>query len=109
MRRRFVEPESSVEKYPDSVKNEPYVAEVKADGAVFVGEMVARTDGPNMMPRPRRACAMLLMSKDATYSRHRSGLPDELAENLRVGDVIPHHEPLPLLFSYGSNIPTLRA
>ena len=38
MRRRFVEPESSVEKYPDSVKNQPYVAEVKTGDAVFVGK-----------------------------------------------------------------------
>lgn len=62
MRRRFVEPESRVEKYPDSVKNEPYVAQVKTGDAVFVGKMVVRTDGPNMMPRPRCASAMLLMS-----------------------------------------------
>ena len=31
------------------------------------------------------------------------GLPHELAEKLKVGDIIPEHERLPLLFLYGLN------
>ena len=94
------------EEYPDWVEIEPYVAEVKAGDAVFVSGMIAHAAGPNMTPRPRRAYAMLYMPEGATFNGRRSGLPYELVEKLKVGDVIPNHEQLPLLFSYGSNTPT---
>ena len=89
------------DEYPDWVEIEPYVAEVKAGDAVFVSGMIAHAAGPNMTPRSRRAYAMLFMPEGATFNGRRSGLPYELVEKLKVGDVIPEHEYLPLLFSYG--------
>ncbi len=94
------------EEYPDWVEMEPYVAEVRAGDAVFISGMVAHAAGPNMTPRPRRAYAMLFMPEGATYNGRRSGLPYELVEKLKTGDVIPHHEHLPLLFSHNSESPT---
>ena len=91
------------DEYPDWMGLEPYVAEMKAGDAVFLSGMIAHAAGPNMTPRPRRAYAMLFMPQGATYNGRRSGLPYELVEKLKVGDVIPHHEELPLLFSYGSD------
>lgn len=54
MTRSFVEPESRAEEFPDCVKNDPYLVEVKAGDAEFFEEMVAHVAGPNMTPHPRR-------------------------------------------------------
>ena len=87
--------------YPEWRDIEPASVEVKAGDAVVINGMIAHAAGPNMTLQPRRAMAMLFMPEGSVYNGRPAALPAEVAERLRVGDVIADDEHLPLIYSNG--------